>query len=273
MAIRYNVPVSLLDSFPHEQVILRSRDVSELVESLGKITSEKLCFVQLLTPKLDTRPLLKLKAPVLIDLIVDDSADFALLYKHSEMFGTHPVRVTVTAAPGFTKTARLAISLGLPVKLEVTQPDRTVVDELLALLDHYLHHTTVTQPMEFFHSVLMGFYSKAPGNLWEIQEEEPSLFRYVTDAGDITISRRLPITIDPVQGDTFLTDLRAKLSREQAECGACEFFPCCAGYFKLPDPGYRCDSVRDLFTVIQDTASELLKDYEACLRAEGGSLT
>lgn len=273
MALCYNVPVSLLDLYRREPVILRSNDVTELVDALNRTTPEDLIYLQILSPMQDSGPLLKLKQPTLIDVVVDDPADFAQLYKHSEVFGAHPVRVTARAAAGFTKTVRLAMSLGLPVKLEVTQPDRSVVDELLGLLDHYLHQTTVSQPMEFFHSLLMGFYLNRPVSLWEIQEEEPSMFRYVTDAGNIAISRRMAMTIDPSRADEFLTDFKAKLLHEQGECSTCPFFSPCAGYFKLPNPKYSCSNIRDLFTAIQDAASELLKDYEECVRSEGGPMT
>jgi hypothetical protein len=208
----------------------------------------------------------------LIDLVVDDPREFSLLYKHVELYRSHPVRVTVATTPGFLKAVRLAMSLGLPVKLDVVQPVRSVVDELLELLDHYLHHTTVSQPIDFFHGLLMAFYRDNTSTLWEIQEEDPGMFRYITDSGDMVISRRLSTSLDPASADSFLTVLKTNLL-EQSECSECPFFGNCAGYFKLPNTSYQCNDVRELLTVIKNAASELRRDYEECLRAEGGPLT
>jgi hypothetical protein len=272
MSICYNIPVRLIESFRDESVVVRSYEVSDLLEAAKKIIPDNLCYLQLLSPQDDSSAFLKLKEPTLIDLVVDDPQEFSLLYKHVELYRSHPVRVTVTATPGFSKAVRLAMSLGLPVKLDVVQPDRSAVNELLELLDHYLHHTTVSQTMDFFHGLLMAFYLRGTSTLWEIQEEDPGMFRYVTDAGEMVISRRLPTTIVPVSADRFLTDLKTKLL-DQSECSDCPFFTNCTGYFKLPNTNYRCSDMRELLTVIKNAASELRRDYEECLRAEGGPLT
>jgi hypothetical protein len=269
MSVCYNIPVTLLDSFRDESVILRSREVSELLEAAKEISPRNLYYLQLLSLDQDSSGFLKLKEPTLIDLVVDDPREFSLLYQHAELFRTHPVRVTAVASTGITKAVRLAMSLGLPVKLDVVQPERSLVNELLELLDHYLHHTTVSQPMDFFHSLLMAFYLENAATLWEIQEEDPGVFRYITDAGETVISRRLSTSIDPVSAEGFLAAFKSKLL-EQSECGTCPFLTNCAGYFKLPDPGYQCNGTRELLAAIKNAALELKRDYEECVKAEGG---
>jgi hypothetical protein len=269
MAICYNIPVKLFESFRNEKVILRSYEASALLEAAKRLDTDKLCYLQLLSLQQDSSAFLKLKEPTLIDLVADDPREFSLLYKHAELFRRHPVRVTVTAAPGFSKVVRLAMSLDLPVKLDIVQPVRSVVDELLGLLDHYLHHTTVSQPIDFFQGFLMACYLGNDSTLWEIQGEDPEVFRYITDEGYAAISRRLPVSLDPDSAGVLLTDLKKTLS-EQNECGDCQFFTNCAGYFKLSDTKYQCENIRELLSVINTAASELRRDYDGYIQAEGG---
>jgi hypothetical protein len=272
MSVCYNIPVTLLDSFRDKSVILRSHEVSQLLEAANEVTPGNLYYLQLLSLDHDSSGFLKLKEPTMIDLVAEDPKEFPLLYKHAELFRTHPVRVTAVATTGITKAVRLAMSLGLPVKLDVVQPERSLVDELLGLLDHYLHHTTVSQPMDFYHGLLMAFYLENSATLWEIQEEDPGIFRYITDAGETVISRRLSTSIDPVSAEGFLAAFKSKLL-EQSECSACPFLTNCAGYFKLPDPGYQCNGIRELLAAIKNAALELRRDYEECVKAEGGPLS
>ncbi|HMK34298.1 MAG TPA: hypothetical protein VK463_04465 [Desulfomonilaceae bacterium] len=273
MPVCYNIPTTLLHDFRTEHVVLRSDQPGELAEALRDFPPENVRFVQLLSPDRDTEALQRVEAPVCIDLVVDDPQEFALLYRRTELFRTHPVRVTATAVPGFTKTVRLAMSLGLPVKLDVTHPDRYITDELLALLDNYLHHTTVSQPIEFFHGILMSLYSGNATTLWKIQEEDPAEFLFVRDSGEIALSRRLPVSLESDAAPNFVNHLRTKLISGQNECSACRFFSCCAGYFKLPDETYRCDHVLEVFSVIENAAAELRKDYAAYAESETESPT
>ncbi len=43
----YNVPAPLIDSFQNQTVIIRSHDPSELVEALGRVDRDKLCYMEL----------------------------------------------------------------------------------------------------------------------------------------------------------------------------------------------------------------------------------
>jgi hypothetical protein len=118
----------------------------------------------------------------------------------------------------------------------------------------------------------MAAYLNNEATLWEIQEEDPEKFRFITDSGDSMISRRLPMTADPASPEKFLSDLKTKLL-QHGECSDCLFFSNCCGYFKVPDSQYECNCVKELLSMIRNAAFELRKDYEKYLQAEGGPLT
>ena len=92
---------------------------------------------------------------------------------------------------GFIKAVKLALSLNIPVKLEVGQPDVEMIEELEALARFYLHHQTVSQPMESFIVCCWAFIWTIRASLWKIQEEDPDAFGYFDDAGKNHFSRRL----------------------------------------------------------------------------------
>ena len=166
----------------------------------------------------------------------------------------HPVRVTIPVVPGFTKAVRLAGSLNFAVKLAVTQPDPDLVREMLEVLDYYLHHSTVSQPIEFFHSLLMAFVEEAPLNLWTIQEEDPALFRYITNRGEETTSPRLAGSEMELKPPFSLETFIMKLLVEEGECNTCKFLNPCYGYFKWPRKDYVCEGVKALLKTVKMAA-------------------
>jgi hypothetical protein len=266
----YNVPASLVDSFRNEKVVIRSKNAAELVHSLAEVGQDRLVYLQLLSVE-DAATLLKLSEPVLLDLVMQADSEFSYLYRFAELGKFHPIRVTVPLSPGCTRTVKLAISLDFPVKLHVTRLDDTLVDELTGILEYYLYHRTASQPIDFFHSVLTAFYLNQAVTVWDIQEENPSLFRYVTDSGRIEFPRPLLTTYGPDDGTCFLDDYKLQLLLEQGDCSACLYFSICLGYFKIPDKNFDCKGVKKLFQMIKDACTELkncLRDFDSQL-AEG----
>src|SRR5262249_28538291 len=154
--------------------------------------------------------------------------------RHAKLLDKHPLRVAIPVVPGFSKAVKVATSLQFGVKLEVAQPDPDMVEELRTVLAFYLHHSSVSQPIEYFHSTLLSFYHREPLTLWDIQEEDPAALRYIVDDGQETIARRFVSgNLDTMASDldTFLTDLKTAVLTEQSECSHCEFFANCGGYF------------------------------------------
>jgi hypothetical protein len=155
---------------------------------------------------------------------------------------------------------KLALSLNFAVKLEVTQPEPALIEELLQIANLYFHQTTVSKPVEFIHSIFWSFYNRNPVTLWAIQEEDPARFRYITDLGVETLSRRLAGVESKYGVASFIREFTEELLSEKQECGDCAFFENCAGYFKWPRREYRCDGVKALFQTLRAAAEELRAD-------------
>jgi hypothetical protein len=155
---------------------------------------------------------------------------------------------------------KLALSLDFAVKLELSQPEPAAMEELLQVAGLYLHQSTVSQPVEYIHSMFLSFYHGDPVTLWTVQEEDPALVRYVTDQGAETLSPRFA-GVDLKYGvASFIQAFTEELLSDKQECSDCGFFEHCRGYFKWPKKDYRCDGVKILFQGLKEAAAELRKD-------------
>lgn len=256
----YNIPAGQIDSYRGHSVVVRSSAPQEVVESLRGATSA-VRFIQLFATPADAGVLEAFGESIPIELVLPDpAAEYARLYNYTNLLDTHPVRVAVPVLPGFSKAAKLAVSLDFAVKLEVQQPDDLLLRELTSVLDLYLHRSNVRQPIEFFQTVLLSFYRRKPVSLWEIAEEDPAIVRYITDDGRETISRRFAGWDPPGGLENFVFRHSQQLLSEKRECHHCEFFNRCGGYFKWPDKTYDCDGVRKLFRTLENAAEELQRD-------------
>jgi hypothetical protein len=178
--------------------------------------------------------------PIPIDVILEDPAsEFSSLYRLVDVRNSRAVRVTIPVRPGFMKALRLAVSLGLPVRLLPGQPDAAQVAGLLDAADFYLRDPMVEVPVEFFHSLLAAFFESETGTLWDFLEQLPS---------------PVSSTDDPVA--THLAHLIAS----GGECADCRWQAVCAGYFKHPDPTYDCAGVTTLFSMLEAAADEIKRD-------------
>jgi hypothetical protein len=260
----YNIPVHLVPAYRGRAVLVRTQDPTELVHALPDGEREKLAGAQLLSLSADVDALADWGYGVPVDLVMlSPATEFALLYRHAKLLDKHPVRVSIPALPELFKAVKVATALGFTVKLDVGQPDPAALAAMQSVLDFYLHHTSVSQPVEFFHTSLLSFYNQAPVSLWDVQEEDPAYVRYVTDDGRETIARRPVGTC--VTGDlgSFAADLQKELLAERGECCECEFFAHCGGYFKWPRKDYGCSSVKLLFRTLRDASEALRHDLNS----------
>jgi sulfatase maturation enzyme AslB (radical SAM superfamily) len=165
----------------------------------------------------------------------------------------------------------LALALSFSVKLDVGQPDASVMSEMNEVLDLYLHRSEVSQPVEFFHSTFLSFFNhKRSPNLWFIQEEDPEQFRFITNEGAETVSRRFG-EIDWKNLNPILTAQRTESTlSEKTECDDCEFLECCGGYFKWPNKDFDCEGVKTLFSRLNLAAEELRNDLDSFQELPGG---
>ena len=258
----YNVPAAALISHKDKNVTVRSDNARALAEAFSAVPKDNLWSLQVLSMDCDADALLHLPDSVQIDLVLDHPmTEFSRLYQFAELTRRHQVRVTVRVAPGLTKAVKIAQALNFSVKLEVSQPEGPLVDELIALAEYYLRGSTVSSPLEPFHSLFLSFYSGRPTSLWSLQEEDPVVDRYVTDDGTVAFSSRL-VSLD-IPEDKFAGFLGQLMSSSEGdECRACEYSTRCQGYFKVPDKGYQCEHVKRLFKLLNEAAAEMRQDEE-----------
>ncbi|MBO0720245.1 MAG: hypothetical protein J2P41_05450 [Blastocatellia bacterium] len=252
-------------------MIVRSRSPAELVEAFAESDLENIVGVQLLSLLADVDPLADWGYAVPVELIMHDPVtEFALLYRYAKLLDKHPVRASIPAVPGLCKAVKVASALQFAVKLELGQPGPGALEEMLAVLDLYIHHTSISQPIEFFHSSFLSFYYRTPMTLWELQEDNPIYMRYVGEDGVERVARRLVSASMTGEMCAFVENLQAELMTGQAECCSCEFFENCGGYFKWPDRDYRCDGVKRIFRTLKDAADELRRDLMTYKNERGG---
>ncbi len=270
-AVVYHIPLHLAAAYRGKKIIVRVQDPAELIKALSDSDCENLVGVQLLSLSVDADALADWGYAVPVELaMLHPAEEFPLLYRHAKLLDKHPVRVSIPVTCGFSKSVKVASSLRFSVKLEVNQPDPTVVEELRGVLAFYLHHSSVSQPVEFFHSTLLSFYHHDPVTLWHVQEDDPAILRYVTENGTETVARRFVNTnMSSVTGDleSFVADLKTELLAERGECSGCEFFAHCGGYFKWPRRDFVCDGVKTVFHDLREAAGELERDLDAFLHS------
>jgi len=268
--ITYDIPASLFAAFRGRKVIVRSPDAQEIVDNITDGDLENVSYIKLLSLNGEIGALMGWGQGVPVDLAVSDPCrDLPLLYRYAPLLDVHPIRVSVPLVPGFGNVVKLAVSLDFAVKVEGGQPEESLSDEMQRIALFYLHQTTVSVPVEFFHSLFLAFYHRDPVTLWTIQEEDSSLNRFITDRGEETMPGRLA-GVEASQGfSAFLSELRHGLAAEKGDCAGCEFLMQCMGYFKWPRGEYRCHTVKALMHTLRSAAEELRTDMASLPSPEG----
>ncbi|MBK5970174.1 MULTISPECIES: hypothetical protein [Thiorhodovibrio] len=270
----YHIPLARLTAFRGRDLIVRSAHPSDLADQLLADDLANLAYVQLLGLPGDIDALMHWAEDIAIDLPMEHpTRDFTSLYRYAKLLNNHPVRVSLPVETGFENAVKLASSLHFQVRLLLGQPQPASIDALARLLHDYLHRPTVTQPIEPFHSLLLGFCHAQPTSLWAIQEEDPTLIRYIDDQGRERLPGRLVDAEAETKAETehgpdlnnFVATWSNELVADGAECADCPFFSACLGYFKWPDRDYDydCAGVKALFATLKQAGDELRQDLAA----------
>ena len=271
-SIVYQVPIAQLEAYRGCGLIVRSARPSVIASQLSADDLTNLAYVQLTSLRSEPDALIHWADGLPIELLLDDPAlDFASLYRYAKLLDNHPVRVLVPVTTGFEKAVRLAVSLQFAVRLNIGQPSAPMLDHLVRLLDDYLHRSTISQPIEFFHSMLLGLCRREPVSLWAIQEEDPALICLVDEQGDERPPGRLAeadLGPDPAG---FVDRWSRGLVAEGMECAECPFVSTCRGYFKWPRRDYDCTGVKGLLHTLRQAADELRGDLAALAPHAGAS--
>jgi hypothetical protein len=256
----YNVPLSLIDSYPVRRLIVRAYDPRAVINTVLPKHLINLVALQLLDISADLEPLEVWNPGLPIEMVLKDpESETMKLYRLCKLQRSHPVRVVIPLVPGFSKAARVASFLNLPVKLEGAQPDDELIEELSETLDFFLHNKAVSQPVDYFSGLLVAVIHKLPITLWEIQEEDPGIVRYVTESGAQAVARR-PFSAEHEDLDTFHFELTKRILSFDSECASCEFFLNCGGYFKWPNPKFSCEGIKRIFQRVREAGYELHDD-------------
>jgi hypothetical protein len=197
-------------------------------------------------------------------ILADPISEFSDLYKLVDACAVHDCRVTIPARPGLLKAVKLAAALALPVRILPGQPTADVLVELKEVLDFYLHAPTVEAPVEFFHSLLASTYGADTGSLWVVLEEDPAAFVQYDINGQAKLPRSNSFQSVEISSAEFVEHHLKSLVEQGAECATCPWQQSCRGYFKWPDPGYSCEGVKELFSIIQAAADEIGRDLASC---------
>jgi hypothetical protein len=259
----YSIPLSMVAAYRGRRLIVRVPNPAEIPKSLAGEDLQGIECLQIVCSDDDLHPLMRWGAGVPLDLVVQEpERDLPMLYQWAPLLDTHPVRITVPVVSGFIKVAKLAAALNFAVKLHADQPDPARVAEMLSLLHAYLHETTMSQPIEHFHSMFLAFYREETVTLWSIQEEDPALIRYIGDDGDGKESLARGEGIVRLGDDlaSFVPELKRELESRRGVCSRCEFFHHCVGYFQVPHDGYDCNEVKAVFRTLKEAADELRGD-------------
>ena len=260
-SVLYHIPTTMIETYRGRTIIVRSHTSAAFSQLFLEEDLKHLAYIQFLAFPDDIDTLVHWGIGVPVELFMSHpETEFPRLYRYSKLLDTHPVRVAIPVVPGFSKAVKVAGALHFAVKLETGQPDHAVIEEMTRVLDFYLHHSTVSQPIEYFQSMLLAFYHHEPISLWTIQEEDPAYIRYITDQGEETISRRFVGISMKADIGSFVERFTQELLDEKRECSGCEFLEHCGGYFKWPQKEFRCEGVKTLFHALKDAARELRND-------------
>jgi len=260
----YEVPVERVSAYRGQRLIVRARESAALTTALADADPERIVGARLLSLAADSEPLNAWAPGLPVDLVMaDPGAEFPLLYRHTELLDHHPVRVIIPVRPGFAKAVKVAVSLHFAVWLEPGQPELALIEELVEVMAFYLRQPTVAQPVEFFHSALLGFYHDDPAPLWVVLDADPQYLRFIADDGAESLPGRLAGVEATVAADADLGEWLTRILAAADECRGCEFLGSCGGYFKWPRRDYDCTGVKRLFGLLRDAAAELRRDLNS----------
>jgi hypothetical protein len=268
--ITYCIPLGLWKDYTGRHVVVRTDSPAALAAALTETDCEQIAYVQLFPPCADLDSLNSWAPGCPIDLVLQDPAnELPLIYQFANLLDKHPARVTVPVVHGFGKAVKLAVSLDLPVKLTMEQPDQSLIEELDSVLSLCLFQGTCNQPVGFLYELLFSYVENETSSLWTIQEDHPSRYRYVTDAGDVDYLRAPDGWSDT--DASVLERLQGSLGSEELECHHCDFLERCEGYLKCPDAQYSCAGIKSIFRTIAQAGDDLKQDLAEHEAAKQGS--
>jgi hypothetical protein len=260
----YTVALPWLDKYADRLLVPRSSDLRALDSAVSQWEGEgALLHAQVSLPAENASCAQSLPDGLPIDLILPGPEAYPQLYEWAEFGRDRPIRITVPMRPGFSRAVRLALSLDFAVKMTGHSIPDNLASETQQVLQHFLHHPAVSQPVDFLSGLLSAFCGRETRTLWEIQEEDPALFRYIGEAGAEECAPSMDADSCAATPAELFARYQSAVETAGGECVGCEFFDVCRGFFKWPDGRRGCANERAMLKTLQIAASELRREMAA----------
>jgi hypothetical protein len=167
-------------------------------------------------------------------------------------------------------------SLNFQVHIDTTLPNE-VNESIESTADFYLHNPLLTIPIEPFHTLLCTLNRSKCYNLWDIESENVRSNFFVTEAGDVSLSKRWHMNDlnyckitnswdELIRSELFrkLSSFKSELFRRKDYCIFCGHFDLCGGFLKAIDSDRICESWQRVFFTLRSEvkrAKNLLQKY------------
>lgn len=168
-------------------------------------------------------------------------------------------------------------SLNAPVHIDISSLAASE-KALMQVLDFYLHNPLLSIPIEPLHSMLRTINRKRGITLWATEHENINNNFFVSDSGEITLSKRwndnklnygtIEDSFDDIESSKLyqrLVSFKAELFRNSSPCIFCDHFGPCVGFLKAIEPEQPCESWKNVFKTLADEsekAKDLLQKFQ-----------
>jgi hypothetical protein len=264
-----SIPARLASEVDCENLVVRSDSCAEIVaayETLG----ERIKEVELegLGADLHILSALPLGLPVRVKLHPKDAPD---LYTNTWLSDRFSLEALMDVDKGLLQGVKIAASAMVPVTLNLEELSDD--DELMSVLNYYLHDPHVQVPVDFYHSMITAYLQGSTVALPDLYTESPTHFIYVDESGKVSASARLArsgrflgtfsggLQIDE-ESELYQNLLNRKkdLVLTGSKCVSCEQFDLCEGYLRFIDVNFDCDQFLQVFGEIKAKAKEIGED-------------
>jgi hypothetical protein len=268
-SILVSIPARLAAEIDCENLVVRSDNCEEIVAAY-KTLGERIKEVELegLGADLHILSALPLGLSVRVKLHPKDAPD---LYTNTWLSDRFSLEALMDVDTGLLQGVKIAASAMVPVTLNLEE--LSDAEELMSVLNYYLHDPHVQVPVDFYHSMITAYLRGSTVALPDLYTESAAHFIYVDKSGNVSASARLAragrflgkfsggLQID--EGSELYQNLmnrKKDLVLSGSKCVSCEQFDLCEGYLRFVDANFDCDPLIEVFGEIKTKAKEIADD-------------
>jgi hypothetical protein len=254
-----------LDGNCHVSVRIDSSTID--VDWLSSTFGDRLHAVELLPKAAEALvELARLEHPHIRGQVPDE--DFFHVGEAGETLRRKRAMFHVAPDSGLKKRLNFLTGLGI---IPHVDPGMPVENEgvLLDAVEFYLRNPILRTPVEPFHSVLKTLSRRRGLSLPDLEFERLPRHFYVTETGEITLSRRFADanvffgTLEDTWDEIVASEAYERLSNldklafeRSLECMFCPHFRVCEAYFKAIDGTADCEAWKSTFAALQGEVEE-----------------